>query len=401
MRVLYGIVGEGMGHATRSRVILEHLLASGHDVRVVVSGRAHKFLVERFRGRSGIAIDEIEGLNLRFEGNGLDVSESILSNLDKVPRAVVKNVDVMKTALAGYEPQVVVSDFESVAYVYGRLTGTPVLSIDNMQVINRCRHDSFVTDDESFSFQLARLAVKAKLPGAWHYLVSSFFFPPVRKPRTTLVPPILRPEILQARREPNAHVLVYQTASTNTALIPLLQKLPQEFKVYGMGRSGKEKNVELCAFSETGFVDDLRRARAVIAGGGYSLMGEAVHLHVPMFSVPIRGQYEQELNARYLQKLGFGMYSEELALDLVAQFLDRTDEMSQALERYLPRDNSLLFSCVDECLRAVSLDEPPPQRLCTPALGAWDGPDLPPPLLEALENDEDETAPGGYPSRVQ
>ena len=29
MRVLYGVVGEGMGHATRSRVVLEHLLEEG------------------------------------------------------------------------------------------------------------------------------------------------------------------------------------------------------------------------------------------------------------------------------------------------------------------------------------------------------------------------------------
>lgn len=395
MRVLYGVVGEGMGHATRSRVILEHLLASNHTVRVVVSGRAHKFLSERFRGRQGITIDEIEGLNLAFEGNELDVPESILSNVGKAPTALSTNLDVMQRILEGFEPQAVVSDFESVAYFYGRLHRVPVISIDNMQVINRCRHDRFVTDDRSFSFQMAKLAVKAKLPGAYHYLVSSFFFPPVRKPRTTLVPPILRPEILMAKREPGEHVLVYQTAATNQDLIPALQKLPYRFKLYGMGRSGQEGNVELCAFSETGFVDDLRTARAVIAGGGYSLMGEAVHLHVPMLSIPIGGQYEQELNARYLQKLGYGMFTETLDVDVAARFLERTDDMAHALERYLPRDNSMLFGCVDELLKDIELDEPPPQRLHTPALGSWEGPDLPPHLLEAIEKDEDETLPAG------
>lgn len=40
MRILYGVVGEGMGHATRSRVVIEHLLAAGHRLHVVVSGRA-------------------------------------------------------------------------------------------------------------------------------------------------------------------------------------------------------------------------------------------------------------------------------------------------------------------------------------------------------------------------
>ena len=30
LRVLYGVVGEGMGHATRSRVVVEHLARAGH-----------------------------------------------------------------------------------------------------------------------------------------------------------------------------------------------------------------------------------------------------------------------------------------------------------------------------------------------------------------------------------
>ena len=38
MRILYGVNGEGMGHATRSRVVIDSLLES-HDVRVVVLGR--------------------------------------------------------------------------------------------------------------------------------------------------------------------------------------------------------------------------------------------------------------------------------------------------------------------------------------------------------------------------
>lgn len=40
MRILYGVTGEGMGHAIRSRVLLEHLVAQGHEVMVVASGKA-------------------------------------------------------------------------------------------------------------------------------------------------------------------------------------------------------------------------------------------------------------------------------------------------------------------------------------------------------------------------
>jgi uncharacterized protein (TIGR00661 family) len=366
MRILYGVVGEGMGHATRSRVVLDHLLAAGHQIRVVVSGRAHNFLRDVFHGNRQISIHEIHGLTLSYEGNALDLLESVLSNLGKATHGLLWNIaQYSKTAEEGFAPELVISDFESWAYLYALNHRLPVISIDNMQVINRCRHDDDVTDGRGADFWIARMAVKVKLPGAYHYLVSSFFFPPVRKPRTTLIPPILRPEILAARREPGAHVLVYQTASANTQLVPTLQKLPYRFKVYGMGREGSEGNVTLCAFSQQGFIDDLRSARCAVAGGGYSLMGEAVHLHVPLLSVPIEGQYEQELNARYLHKLGYGTWARALDADAVRSFVERSDDYS--------RDNGMLFGCVDELLRLIGLDEPRPPRLEVPALGSYDG----------------------------
>ncbi len=64
MRILYGVVGEGMGHAMRSRVVLEHLLRQGHEVETMVSGRAAEFLKMRFAG-----VNRIHGLHIIYEEN--------------------------------------------------------------------------------------------------------------------------------------------------------------------------------------------------------------------------------------------------------------------------------------------------------------------------------------------
>lgn len=373
MRILYGVVGEGMGHATRSRVVLEHLLSQGHQIKVVVSGRAHKFLLERLAKFPNASVEEIHGLTLSYFKNRLDKSESLFENLKKAPTGILKNVAVYsKVAEAGFAPELVISDFESWAALYALNHFLPVISIDNMQVINRCEHDEAITHDSGFDYRIAKLAVKIKMPGAYHYLATSFFYPPVRKRRTTLIPPILRPDVLAARREPGDHVLVYQTASSNQELLPTLQKLPYRFRVYGMGKEGSEGNVTLRAFSETGFVDDLRTARAVIAGGGFSLMSEAVSLRVPMLSVPIEQQYEQELNARYLQHLGYGAWAEKLDLEPMRAFLARTDEFAHNLERFERHDNSMLFQCVDELVARRQAGEPGPDRLEALAMGKWE-----------------------------
>ena len=114
MRILYGVVGEGMGHATRSRVVLEHLLRAGHELRVVVSGRAHRFLTERLAGYQNLNIQEIHGLSLSYFGNSLDRSKSLFENLRKAPKGIKKNIDAYRdVAESGFRPELVISDFES------------------------------------------------------------------------------------------------------------------------------------------------------------------------------------------------------------------------------------------------------------------------------------------------
>ena len=157
--------------------------------------------------------------------------------------------------------------------------------------------------------------------------MTTFFYPPVRKERTTLLPSILRPEILSAKSEPGEHLLVYQTSTTNTQLPEILKQSGLPCHIYGLRRDLTEDvrdgNLLYRPFSEKGFIDDLRTARAVIAGGGYTLMSEAVYLHKPMLSLPVKGQFEQVLNALYLEKLGYGMYAPALAAVLMRLFVSK------------------------------------------------------------------------------
>jgi len=353
--------------------VVEHLARAGHEIRIVVSGRAHGFLVEKLAPYPNVSVEEIHGLTLQYFGNALDRTQSVFENLKNAPGGIKKNIKVYRrVAESGFLPDVVVSDFESWAALYGKRHDIPVISIDNMQIINRCKHDKEVMRAKGFDFELARLAVRVKIPKAYHYLVTSFFFPKVRKKHTTLIPPILRPEVAALSWQPQSHVLVYQTQTTNQALVPALKQLPYRFRVYGLGREGSDGNVTLCPFSETKFLEDLSTARAVVCGGGFSLLAEAVSLGIPTLSIPVVGQYEQELNARYLEALGYGAAASRVEPRAIAAFLERGPEYQAALgASRLPRDNAMLFACVDELLGRVERGEKRPARLTSPALGKW------------------------------
>lgn len=176
----------------------------------------------------------------------------------------------------------------------------------------------------------------------------------MRKERTTLAPSILRPEILEAKSEPGGHLLVYQTATTNTRLPAILQQSGLECRVYGLRRELQEEVVEgnlvYRPFSEEGFIDDLRTARAVVAGGGYTLMGEAVYLRKPVLSLPVEGQFEQVINALYLEKLGYGMHARELTVEVLKEFLSRVSACQESLKGYTQEGNTRIVAALREQL---------------------------------------------------
>jgi uncharacterized protein (TIGR00661 family) len=351
MKILYGVVGEGMGHATRSVVILRHLVEH-HEIEIVVSGRAHAFLQKAF---PQLRVHEIAGLNMIYRDNEVQKRRTAWDFIKKLP-GFAENFETMTRIEEGFRPELVIADFESFAYFYAKKHDLPVISIDNMQIINRCSHDDIeIPDEERTAFQMAKTIVKAKLPHCDHYLITTFFFPPARKKRTSLHPPILRDTILSAQPSDGDHVLVYQTSDTFRELIPTLQKMQGRFFVYGLKRDEELGNVTLKGFSEDGFVRDLATSRAVLAGGGFSLMGEAVQLGKPLLAVPLKGQFEQTLNALYLQRLNYGEYHRELSEKAIHEFLERAPGYSKSLQDYAYRSdhNRSILHALDELIDRI------------------------------------------------
>ena len=355
MRILYGVVGEGMGHAMRSRVILEELVKH-HEVQVVVSGRAHDYLAKSFGER--LRIQKIWGLHIVYEDNEVQRFKTVLSNARGAVRGWPKNAKAYFDIARSFEPQVVISDFESWSYLFAKNWLLPVISIDNMQVINRCTHPPEVLDGYRGDFQVTKQIVKGKLPGCFHYHVTTFFYPPIRKARTSLHPPILRPQLLEAKAERGDHLLVYQTSTSNDRLPEVLKQTGLECRVYGLRRDLREEvvdgNLIYRPFSEQGFVDDLRTARGVIAGGGFTLMGEAVYLRKPMLSVPVKRQFEQVLNARYLEHAGYGQFASEIDRATVNRFVEAIPHHETALADYQQDGNRSLLESLEQTIQRAA-----------------------------------------------
>lgn len=347
MKILYGVTGEGMGHAMRSRVVLEHLVKQGHDIKIMSSGRAADFLAKRFEG-----VNRIHGMHIVYDENRVRPGKTLWSNIAKSTVGVPQNISAYFELIQQFAPEMVISDFESWTHMYAMAHALPIVSVDNMQVINRCKHKKKIIGEERAWFEFTKAFVRTKLPWCDHYIITTFFYPDVRKKRTTLVPSILRPEILEKKTKKGEHLLVYQTGEGFDDLAGTLQQSGIECRVYGMRRDIKEEQVEgnirYRPFSEAQFIDDLATSRAVVAGAGFTTMSECVYLRKPLLAIPLKGQFEQLLNARYLEREGYGMCAQTINPEILGAFLRKVDKYEDGLHRYSQNGNEIALKAIDE-----------------------------------------------------
>lgn len=351
MKILYGVPGEGMGHATRSKVVIDFLLSQKHDVHIVSSSRAFTFLDKTFPGR----VTEIKGFHFAYKNAEVSKTGTFLLNLKSAGKNLIHNVSKELAIHKAFNAELVISDFESFTYFYAKMHKLPLISIDNMQVINRCALDITISKEEKSNFQLAKNIVKAKVPGCDHYFITSFFDAEVTKKNTTIVPPIIRQAILDAKVSRKNHIIMYQTSSSLKTVKESLQQLPNEtFYVYGMNQDYTDGNVVFKPFSEKGFIDDLASAKAVIANGGFSFISEAVYLKKPIYSFPIHNQFEQWMNAAYIQKLGYGRHFNSLNADNLKAFLFDLNVFENNLASYKQNGNEVLFGELKKQMNSIN-----------------------------------------------
>jgi hypothetical protein len=215
MKILYGVVGEGMGHAMRSRVVLEHLVEQGHEVEIMASGSATDYLAKRFDG-----VNRIHGLHMIYDENRVRKGKTLWSNVLAGALGIPKNIaayfDLIDDFARGGDQRLRVVD------VPLREGSTPADLLDRQhadhQPLRAARTRSRAATRRDFpdrqGVREGQAALLRSLPG--HDLLPT----PHPQARNDLLPPILRPEILAAKAVSHGeHLLVYQTGEGNDALV--------------------------------------------------------------------------------------------------------------------------------------------------------------------------------------
>ena len=119
----------------------------------MVSGRAHDYLAKR--ANDHLQVKKIWGFTIVTEDNEVRNFRTLLANVKgALTGGWPQNIKTYFEIADSFRPDVVISDFESWSYLYGVNHGLPVISVDNIQIVNRCQHDKDVIAGLETSFQI-------------------------------------------------------------------------------------------------------------------------------------------------------------------------------------------------------------------------------------------------------
>lgn len=343
-KIIYGVSGQGFGHAARSKETIDYLKKQGHQVLIFSYNQGLAFLSKFFE------VYPIVGLGLTYKENKLVYWDTVKNNAKNF-LAQSRNIRKFLNRFRLFNPDLVITDFESLSAFLAKLQRVPLISLDNQHQLTNTKIK--LPDEYANHLLIDRLVIKSMVWQADYYLVTSFFKTPIIKKNTFLVPPIVRSEVLKMKPQKQDYVLVYLTGDFQE-IIKELKKLDQKFVVVGLKTERTEGNIEFKNFSTDTWLKYLANCRAIIANAGLSLISEALFLKKPYLALPVKKQVEQIINAQYLEQLGYGLAANRFSVRAFKEFMNNLESYERKLKNYPYHDNQVTFKKLEELIAKLT-----------------------------------------------
>ncbi len=313
MRIAYGVMGYGRGHAMRTSAVLPELMAE-HEVTVFAGGDAYEVLAPLY------PTVRIPTIGYVYNARGGH------STAQTVRRNIAPMSDLLfggdATALVEREFKsrgidLVISDSEAWTHRAARRLNIPRISFDHVGIIAYCK-PHFPPE----LYLLGRrdaIGYRALMGVPERILIASFYPAEPAYPGVQVVGPMLRDEVLAVppRAQAGDFLLVYFNKGEHQYrehIDRALRLLDFPVVVYGTPFRGQVENLDFRAPSNAGFIRDLADCKAVLSTAGNQLIGEAIHFGKPILALPEEA-FEQRLNAYMIERMGVGMRGDRLQLN--------------------------------------------------------------------------------------
>jgi len=303
MRIAYGVMGYGRGHAMRTMSVLPALMKE-HEITVFAGGDAYEVLAPLF------PTVRIPTIGYRYnERGGHSLPKTLGENLAPMADLLLGGLgtELVQREFRERGIQLVISDSEAWTHRSAQKLGIPRISFDHVGIIAYCK--PHFPPDLWLAGMRDAVGYRSLMGIPERILISSFYPAEGQYPGVKVIGPMLRDEVHRVKSVQGDYLLAYFNKGEHQYqphIDRALRLLDCPVVVYGTKYRGKVDNLDFRAPSTEWFVHDLAHCRAVLSTAGNVLIGEAIHFGKPILALP-EDAFEQRLNAYMIERMGVGM----------------------------------------------------------------------------------------------
>ena len=327
VKILYGVCGEGMGHASRSRILINYFIKQNHEVKIIAGGKAYDLLSKEFS-------DTVKSTwpNVLYKDNKVKIVRTLLRFSYITIAKSIPDFFKMRKLIKKYKPDIIITDAEPISFNAAFFSKIKRVSIDNQQALFYRKYKVRFKEIPAWIFLCFVLKVLLYSPDK--HLIYDFSDEQIKNEKVLFLKPLIQEGILNQEIKTGKHVFVYQTTISNQYLFELLKKIDEKFIVYGMNKNGIDQNLTYKKFNEKEFYKDISTAKAIITNAGFTVLSEALYLKKPVFVLAVRHQFEQILNGKFIQSIGAGVSYLHFDEKNIKDFLKNLEKYKKNLKNY-------------------------------------------------------------------
>ncbi|MDR3268786.1 MAG: hypothetical protein LBT83_06940 [Tannerella sp.] len=341
IRFLFIVQGEGRGHLTQAISLADILRRQGHEVVEALVGKSHsRELPDFFREKINTSIHVYDAPSIIFgkDKKHIDFVKTFLYNVS--PQKLKRygdSIELIHRRIKKHKPDIVVNFYEILpGFTQLRFRiDVPFVNIGHQYLL---RHPDYVHGRGDHLMMLRLHAILCSIGAA--KIMALSFYPMKNYPqeRITVVPPLLRKEVLDMKPSTGDYILGYMLNQGYENEIRAWHKKHPEVKLHFFWDKRDAPAVwkvddtfTLHTIDDEAFLKYMAGCRGYITTAGFESVCEALYLDKPVMMIP--AHIEQEVNAADALSIDGGVTGNKFDLSVLLDYMKEKRTFRHAVFR--------------------------------------------------------------------
>ncbi len=368
MKIVFLVQGEGRGHMTQA-IALAQILRQAHcEIKAVCVGKSlHRIIPAFFKEQIQAPVIEFIAPEMIYQsqGEGVSMGQTIYTVLKNAPRYIA-SLRKLHEQITDIGPDLIISFYEPYGGLYNLIfrPKIPMVCIAHQYLL---LHPKFVFPENSKIADRILINLNSKITSwrAQKRLALSFReMKNVPDRKITVVPPLLRKEVLSLQPSQGTFILIYITHhSLSRAIITWHQSHPDvTLHCFWDNPHVSDEFV----FDDTlifhrihskKYLDKLASCQALVTTAGFESVCEAMYLGKPVMMVPVPNHFEQACNAIDGVIAGVGVTAPTFDLSVLLEYLPKHQDQSAKFRVWYQGGEALFLREIDAAVKDARLSD--------------------------------------------